>query len=363
MLKQYPKFGRGQVEKIYKSLSKKEKAIIENYLNYRRARGSEVEKKVKDIRRFILQIRHIIQKEFSKINVDDFRNLFSMINTSYYKDSVRFELKITIKNFLKWLFNDWSVRFNNFEGIKNGNSGINEEKINSKNLFKIEDIEQCMKAETTMYWKAFFITQYEAALRTGETSGLKWSDIKFNVDNDISEINIYATKTKKARAVFVEKGTFYLKQLEEEQKNTNKKSIYCFPARTNLDAPINKSTISNWFRRLTKKALGVERWNYLLRHSRATELYRLAEQGKISKDTAIRFMGHSEDMSKIYTHLNSDEVKQMLKDQVYKLEDIPEEKKHELEKEITYLKQAIKELQAHAISGKPIQLRTLVKEY
>ncbi|MBI5872313.1 hypothetical protein HZB88_04490 [archaeon] len=75
-----------------------------------------------------------------------------------------------------------------------------------------------------------------------------------------------------------------------------------------------------------------------MRHSRATELYRLADENKISKETAIKFMGHSSDMSKTYTHLDKQEIKNMLKNQVYKLEELPEEKKHELEKEISELK-------------------------
>ena len=38
------------------------------------------------------------------------------------------------------------------------------------------------------------------------------------------------------------------------------------------------------------------------------------------------------------------EIKEMLKNQVYKLEDLPEEKKHELEKEIDDLKMANRKL-------------------
>ncbi len=49
-------------------------------------------------------------------------------------------------------------------------------------------------------------------------------------------------------------------------------------------------------------------------------------------------MGHGEDMSKTYTNLDANEIKEMLKSQIYKLEDLPEEKKHELEKEINEIK-------------------------
>ncbi len=333
MLKTYPVFKVKGVDKFYDTLPTSEKKIIKNYLEYRRARGVSTDNKIKDIRRYILHFRKIIDKNFNKVDLKDLRSVLALINQSPLSDGARNNLKIDIKNFLRYLFKDWSYKFNDFDDVKVSSSSIkNEKKINSKNMFTPEDIEKCMKHENSNYWKAFLMVQYEGALRTMETRYLKWNDIKFNVDGDISEINIYATKTKKARTIFIEKATYYLKKLKEEQENTDKKSVYCFHSKNNLNQPVDKNSVSYWFRTLTEKALGDKRWNYLLRHSRATELYRLAEQGKISKDVAIRFMGHSEDMSKVYTHLDTKEIKQMLKDQVYKIEDVPEDKINEFEK-------------------------------
>ena len=195
-----------------------------------------------------------------------------------------------------------------------------------------------------MLWKALFMTQYEGGLRTQEVRFLKWQDISFNVDGDISEIGIYASKTKKSRTIFVKEATFYLKKLQTEQENLKQKGLYVFHAKRDINKPITKSAVAMWFRMITKKAIGRQGWNYLLRHSRATELYRLAKQGKIAKDTATEFMGHSDDMSKVYSHFDKKEIKDMLKNQVYKLEELPEEKKHELEKEISELRKENKRI-------------------
>jgi predicted phage tail protein len=175
---------------------------------------------------------------------------------------------------------------------------------------------------------------------------LKWEDVQLNVDGDISEVSIYSTKTKKARTVFVKDATFYLKKLKEEQENLKEHGPYIFHSPKDINEPVRKDTVSKWFRTLTEKALGRKGWNYLLRHSRGTELYRLAKQGKISKDTAIEFMGHSDDMSEVYSHFDKEEIKEMLKNQVYKLEDIPKEKKHELEEAIENLKKENENLKA-----------------
>lgn len=344
MLKEYPKFKVNEIWKFYNKLSSSEKKFFEDYITYRKARGVSAERDLLDIKRYMLQLRYILQKDFRKIDLNEVRQITAIINTSWLKNEVKNGLKIDFKNFLKYAFRDWSIRFADLEDIKQSSKFRNEERINAQTIFTKEDIKKLMKQENNMFWKAFLITQYEAGLRTGECRTLKWDSIRFNVDDDISEIGIYATKTSKARTIFVKEATFYLKQLKQEQQNTGIKSIYVFPSKTNVNNPVYKNSVSSWFKSLTKKALGREGWNYLLRHSRATELYKLAEENKISKDTAIKFMGHSSDMSKTYTHLDKEDVKSMLKNQVYKLEDLPEEKKHELEKEISELRKEDKRI-------------------
>lgn len=331
MLNKYPKFKRGEIEEFYNKLSRGEKTLIGDYLKFRRARGVSTEEKISDIRRYIIQLRLILERDFNKLNLKDMRSLLAIINDSHLSDNVKNNLKIDIKNFLKFLFKDWSVRFSNFDDIKVSANKKNEKKLNPKSILKKEDIEKLVKHEKSNYWKALFLTQYEGSLRTKEVRFLKWDDIIFNVDGDISEINIYATKTKKSRIIFVKEATFYLQKLKEEQENTQTKGVYIFHSKIDINRPISKGAVSIWMRALSQKALGHKIWNYLLRHSRGTELYRLAKEGKIAKDTAIKFMGHSEDMSEFYTHLDESDVKEMLKNQIYKLEDLPEEKKHELE--------------------------------
>jgi len=338
MLKEYPKFKRGEIWRFYDKLSSSEKKLLEDYITYRKARGVSAERDLLDIKRYILQLRYILQKDLRKINLNEVRQITAIINTSWLKNEVKNGLKIDFKNFLKYAFPDWSIRFADLQDIKQSSKSRNEERINAQTIFTKQDIEKLMKHETKLFWKSFLITQYEAGLRTIECRTLKWDSIKFNIDGDISEIGIYATKTSRARTIFVKEATFYLQKLKEEQENTGIKSIYVFPSKSKKNMPVDKNSVSSWFRNLTKKALGREGWNYLLRHSRATELYRLADENKISKETAIKFMGHSSDMSKTYTHLDKQEIKNMLKNQVYKLEELPEEKKHELEKEISELK-------------------------
>jgi len=343
MLKSYPKLQKGEVETIYKSLGSKEKTTLKEYLIYRKARGLNSDGKLNDVRRYIIQLRYLYQKDLKKMILKDYREILALVNSSELANNTKNHIKVDFRNFLKYIFSDWSEKFYGFEDVRM-DSSRNEERINSHTIFTKEEINKLVSHENNLFWKAFLLLQYEGALRTIEVRTLKWDNVKFNVDGNISEINVFSSKTKTARTIFIKDSTALLKKLEEEQQNSNDKGVYVFHAKNNKNEPMNKATISVWFRRLTKKVLGREGWNYLLRHSRATELYGLAESNKISKDIAIKFMGHSKDMTATYTHLDKQKVKEMLKEQIYKEEELtPKEKNEikELEKNIEVLQKNI----------------------
>lgn len=348
MLKEYPKFKENDIEVFFNKLPSSEKKDLKKYFEYRVARGLNSQRKLKDINRMILQIRFINQKPLSDVNSDTLLKLISIIKTSHYSDYQKNEIIINLKSYLKWKISDWSkkLKLDDIRLIKNPES---KRKITSKDLFEKEEIEKLIKHETKLFWKGFLLIQYEGGLRTKEVRYLKWDDIKLNSDNDLSEINIFSTKTKKSRTVFVKESTFYLQKLREEQRNLDDEGQYIFHSKKDKNTPICQTTVSLWMKRLIKRVLGRDGWNYLLRHSRGSDLYRLSKLGKISKDTAVDFMGHSEKMSKVYTHLKDDEVKQMMKDQVYNIEDLPPVKKIELEQKIENLQKMFIESEKRSI--------------
>jgi len=341
MLKEYPTYERGEVVEIHKKLKKEQKEIVKDYLQYRA--GSCAPRKLEDIKRHVVSWHHIFEKDYDNINLKDIRDFLALLNNSKRELSVKNEIKTNLKNFLRWRFRDWSLKFDDLRDIKT-RQGLNERKINSNTILKRENIEQIMKTENRIFWKTFFITLYETGFRPGELRNLRWDNIKFNVKGNISEISIYSTKTKKARVVYVKEATKFLQKLMDEQEKTGNKSEIVFHSPADKNKSLTKSSLTLWLNALSLKALGRKIHPYIVRHSRATELYRLAKQNKIAKDVAIDFMGHSEDMSKVYTHLNKEEVKQILTS-VYNFEDIPKEKKHKLEQEVGILKERMKDLE------------------
>jgi len=322
-------FKRGESEKFYKKLPPKERQEIDDFVKYVSI-TSKSAKRLQNNKVSLLTFRKATKKPLSKTELQDLRNFLAELNNSERTQSSRNELKHTIKRFLKWKFKDWSQRFNNLSDIKLVMK-INEEKINADTIPKKEDIEAIVKAEPKLFWKAFFMTLYESGLRPIEVRTLLWKNIKFDIDKDgISEINVFASKTSKARSVYVKEATFYLKKLKEESENE-----LVFPAPRNPTKPMSKELPAVWLANISKKVLGRKIFPYLCRHLRATELYTNAN---IPDKTAQKFLGHSKSMSDVYTHLSNKDVKEAVSKTIYKTEELPPEKKHALEQELSDVK-------------------------
>lgn len=335
-MQDYPTFKRGEVQKIFSKLSKSDQTIIEDYVKYISI-TSKSSVRLGNNKRGLTEFAYLTEKSLDQMTLEDLRGFLSKLNNSNKTQATRNDLKHTVKRFLKWMFKDWSERFDDLKDIKLI-MRMNEEKINANTLLKKEDVEKIIKAEPKLFWKTFFMTLYESALRPIELRTMLWKNIKFDVDkNDITEINVFATKTHRARSVYVKEATFYLKKLKEESK-----SDLVFPSIRDNTKHINKDLPAMWLKRISKKVLGREVFPYILRHSRATELYTNAG---IPDKTAQKFLGHSKSMSDIYTHLSNKDVKEAMSKTIYetKVKDITPDKRHKLEIEIDKLKKENKE--------------------
>ena len=338
-MKKYESITTKELNRKIKGLSPAEKKDFNSYLDYRKSRGLSSETKQKDVYSGIIRLRVCAGKPLDKLSIDEITNLSSRIRSSDYGDYSKIEAITNLKRFVKW--KNPAMNLEDIQLIKNP---IRKNEIKTGDLPTKEEVEKLISHEPKMFWKAFLFTQFEAGLRTKEVRFLRWEDIQLNSDEDISEINIFSTKTKTPRDVFVKESTFYLKKLKQEQENLNTKGEYIFHSKRDINKPVSRAVVSMWMSRLTKRVLGRNCHNYLLRHSRGNMLYQLSKQGKISKDIAITFMGHSKEMSSVYTHDNKEEVKRMLKDQVYHIEEMPEEERGELKKEVTDLKKSVSSL-------------------
>lgn len=334
MLKNYPKFKRGECEKIYSRFSDAEKKLISDYLFYRQSCGLE---NPSDLRRYIIQIRHCIEMDFKEFKqLEQHSRLVVLIKQSHLSNEVKKNLKINLNNFFgEYLFSDWwSAKFKRIYSNKNSDKGDNNKKTFCEaDLPTDKELEKMINMENSTYWKTFLLVHASIGARTKETRCIEIKKITFN-DDKTATIEIHQTKTGKDKIVFADpQAAFYIKKQIEELKALSRLGKYLFPAPKNINNPISKSIVNYWFKLLSKKATGRYLKPYTLRYKKAKTLYNLAKNNKISEHAALSLMGHSRSMMKVYDTTPKNEEIEILKQQAFNI-DISPEKKHELELKI-----------------------------
>ncbi|MGZ5516526.1 MAG: tyrosine-type recombinase/integrase [Limisphaerales bacterium] len=328
-MESYPDFKPGEAGQLYLSFSESDQTHISDFFLYCKASCNE--RKAKDIRRILIQFRHITGTGLDNLTISDLRRFLVLLNQSRKEPWTKHDIKAYLKRFLKWRFKDWSERFDGLRELRGERTGVNEKKINAKTLLKKDEIQTIMEREQNFEIKTFFIALYESGMRPSELRTLKWQDVAFNIDADVSEINVFMTKNKTAKTTFIKEATFYLRRLQ-----FGATSDYIFPSRENNNVPISDNTATRWINTLGRH-IGRRIYPYLLRHTRAQELYTLVDENKLAERIVQKFLGHSKSMMEIYSKLNTKVLKEAVTKTIYKVAELPEEKKHELELKIDLL--------------------------
>jgi len=338
MSKSWFEYGEVTSESLYNKLPQEEKQILDQFKDYMLISASEG--RAEEAKREVLRFKEITGKEINKISLEDLRHFLLQLKKSDFGDHTKNKIKGFIHRFLKWKYKDWSVRFNEFEDMKLNGDAQNKKIINDTTLFTEEDINKLLEYEKRLYWKTFLIVQYEGGLRTKEVRELRWENIIFE-DDGFTTLNIPSKKNRngtiKINPVVLERATGYLKELKKQHKEKEITSPYVFPSPEDSNKPQSKNA-NTWFRNLCKNTLGREGNNYLLRHSRGTQLQEKVRKGELSKDNAVSFMRHSEKMfDKVYSHMSKEDIKQLIKNQIYDKKALTPEKIDLLNKTIAEL--------------------------
>ncbi len=333
-------------EKLYRHLSREEKEVLERFKDYLLISASE--ERTKEAVREILRFRVVTGKEINDFDLEDLRYFLKELKLSTFADFTKNKIKAYLQQFIKWKFKNWSELFNNLEDLHFNSNAQRKKEITSEDILKKEDIEKLMIAEKSLFYQCFFITQYEGGLRTGECRRLKWSDVFFEEDEEFCNIKVSSKKNRDAtehtEEIPLNLATKYLRKLREQQKSEGIVSKWVFPSPQNTNEYISKR-VNDRFNEITLKVLGKPKYNYLLRHTRGTELQRLVKQNVMSKDNAISFMRHSEKMfDKVYSHMSKEDKTKILRKQVYDFKDITPEKKHQIEEQMQKIREENAEL-------------------
>ena len=332
---------------VYDKFPKKEQEQIDKFKDYLliTAGSKRVEGGIAEIIRF----KEMIGKEFSDIDLEDLRYFLKELKQCDFADYTKNRIKSFVQRFLRWGYKDWSERFDEFKDIINNNDAQRKNPIETKDMLSEEQIMKLLEAEPTLYWKTFLMVSAQGGLRTGEARMLLWDSVIFE-DDGFTVLNIPSKKNKngtiKIKPVVIKSAGKFLKKLQEQQTKYEIKSKYVFPSPNDPNKPISK-TVNIWFSNLCKKVLGHTSNNYILRHSKGTELQKKVREGTLSKDNAVEFMRHSEKMfDKVYSHMDKTQIKQLMKKQIYNTKELTEKDKNDYEKRIQFLETSYRKQKA-----------------
>jgi integrase len=317
----FPRYHKSGVAFIEKKLSSQEKEVLEMFGKVNRRTCGE-ERVIKH-RRVILQVRDIMQKSILEITKNDVIEFLGLLNHSDRTEWTKNDIKKSLKKFLKWHYKDLEL-IEDIKGVSKSRA-FNHKKINEKTLIQPYEMEAMLRTADSLKWKAVLIIIFESGCRPQELRKLKWEDIKFDDISKMIDVTFFSDKTKQSRTVPLKEGYVHLKRWYNEfQFEEVTKDDYVFPSQRERDKPMNKGTINEMFKRISKKA-GIRKiFPYLARHTRLTELWK-----KLPEQVVKKFGGHSpdSDMTAIYSHLNSEDVKSAMLEKIYHVEELTTEQK------------------------------------
>ncbi len=298
----------------------KKEQVIQDYMAFR-----QIECKNKDaLTNYERYLRRFLKKAKDDLNDIDEAYLTKQVN-SFSKEFSQTSLnniKPLLKNFVKWYFPDYSLKFRNLDKLcktKRAKSTYSAEEMLSE-----KEVKKIIETETDLFWKVFWAIFFYGGFRGIDVVRLKWEVVSFEKDGT-TIIKAFIGKNEK---------TFYkcipaeVTPLIQKWKEVNP-SEWVFPSTTG-DKPIHHKTSWVHLARTSQKALGKKINPYRLRHSFATIKYN--EDGA-DADIVADQLGHTKSMRETYLHLDDKALIKRAK-KVWAGNDLPEERKHELLKRI-----------------------------
>lgn len=306
-------------ESVYQSLSKKNKDALEKF-----DRESLITSKSKtrqgNRRRTIIRFLDFMQKDFDKLDYNDYVALASAISNSKLDTYARNSEKDFIKRFLKANYDDWNIRFKGFKLLKYEQKS-EKEKLTAKDLITADEVERMIKATTNMRYKTLISLLWESAGRPEEVLKVRWCDIDFKK----RLIYLYSIKTKRKRAVPLDAALSHLKRLYNEGDYSDNDLIFHSFDKTKQ---LSNSALNLIIKQLGEKAnIKKNVFPYAFRHSRLSLLI-----VKLSPKTYEEISGHSLEMGmRCYAHLSQDQLIKEMNEKVFEVEELSEVEKTENE--------------------------------
>ena len=296
-----------------RSLACKHPDTIKNYRRY-------IEKFVKNI------------KSFDNIKEIDLVNYEKRITEKFSQTTLNL-INPLLKNFIKWKYRDYSMRFPTLDKIFKTTKAMPVH--DADEMLTMKEIMKIIEAEDDLFWKAFWLIYAFGGYRPIDTARLTWDIFSWEEDGSIIIKSLIGKNQKKFYKHIPKEVTPIIKRWKEVNP-----SRWVFPSPKLKGEHINSKTPANRMARISTKVLGKKVIPYIIRKSIATILYE-----DLNDDEAADAMGHHKSMKETYARLNDDALTKRAKKVWTDKEEMPPEKRKELEKQIEELNLFKKQVQ------------------
>ncbi|VVC02802.1 Tyrosine recombinase XerA [Candidatus Burarchaeum australiense] len=323
MYKSQTNFER-ELERLNASkLPAESKRQIADFARMRLARGSTKLRVVK----CMWCIRYLagwLGKGFSEAKKEDIIGLVAAIDSKGYAETTRYDFKVVLKLFYKWLKGNDEEYPPEIKWLKprmkNKGHKLPEE------LLSAEEVGRLANAATNARDRALILALYESGCRIGELLYLKLKNVQFD---NYGAVLIVNGKTG-SRRVRIIASVQVLSQWLQEHPAKDEPDAPLWPARLGRYSPqpFAYPSLLVMLER-ARKAGGIKKrvYPHLFRHSRATAL-----ASKLTEAQMKEYFGWTQgsEMAATYVHLSGRDVDSTLL-QLYSLKEKPEEKEAKLD--------------------------------
>jgi integrase len=176
-------------------------------------------------------------------------------------------------------------------------------------------VEALIRSCETLKHKALITFFLELGLRPHEVLSLRWEDIR--VEGDVGEVKVFSSKVKESRTLPFKTSLIHILRWKDEYQFPDlSERHFVFPSENDPFKSANPRYMDVLFRRLCKKAGIRHIYPYLARHTRLTDMYK-----NLPEQVASSFAGHGSNMGAVYTHLNTQDIRQVVLERIYNIKD------------------------------------------
>lgn len=327
MKKEYPDYRKLNLdlEEVFNTLPSQTQSILNNFMIEVSTTTSKASQKKVFLK--IVQIADILEKELTKLSDDDVTKFLALLNNSDKAVATINDTKKVLKRFLRWYYADWSKRFKSFKAEKWKCSSKKEARqLVKSDLLTADEMKMIVNAAESLKMKTLLLVMQETANRPEEVLKWKWKDIDFKK----KEVKLYSSKTGETRHIPINESIAHLQRYKTECfyiPPTNEDWV--FPQSKYPDKHMTPQDLEYYLRKIEKKLkFSKHLYPYLWRHSVLSQMIK-----KLSPKVYEMYSGHAlETGMKIYSHLDTDDLREELYKKVYEIEELTKGEKQEFEK-------------------------------